>query len=333
MRITTKIEEEKKIGEFKPSSYQQALFDWITSGEGSAIVEAVAGSGKTTTIVQALELLPAGDYAIFLAFNRNIAEELKRRIPPQHEASTFHSAGLRAWKRVHPKCAIDERKMRNIIKKMMSAEEEAEIGDVINHLVSLAKQRGLGCLVPEVPQAWESLIDHFDLDVPSYMRNKIIEGARMALIESVKTAGAVIDFDDMLYMPVLLEAKPPQYDWVFIDEAQDTNGVRRALAKMMLKNTGRLIAVGDSHQAIYGFTGADSDAIDLIREEFQCETFPLSICYRSARNIVEAARAFVPEIESAEGAPDGIVLNTNFIDTPPAENDAILCRNTAPLVN
>lgn len=315
---------------FVPSAYQQALFDWIQNGEGSAIVEAVAGSGKTTTIVQALNLIPTDERAIFLAFNRAIAEELKARIPAHAQAATFHSAGLRAWKSQNHASRIDGNKVRHIIRDRFNYDDRAAYGDVVANLVSLAKQSGIGCLTPDIPQAWEGLIDHFDLIVDD--RDRVIQLAQKVLDESIRTSGQIIDFDDMIYMTIHDNVPTYRYDWVFVDEAQDTNGVRRELAKRLLKKTGRLVAVGDSHQAIYGFTGADSDAIELIRDEFDCETFPLSICYRSAKAIVNHAKAYVPEIESSDSAPEGIVKDTTYAETPPRDDDAILCRNTAPLV-
>ena len=318
--------------EFKPSKYQQDVFDWITTGEGSAIIEAVAGSGKTSTIVQALNLIPETKRAVFLAFNRSIAEELKARVPAHAHASTFHSAGFRAWKRVYPNCQLDERKVRKIIRSVMTLEAEASYGYAVASLVSLAKQRGIGCLAPDVQQSWDHLIDHYDVHIEYDKRNDAIDWARRVLRESINTAQYVIDFDDMIFMPVLRKASPFTYDWVFIDEAQDTNGVRRELAKMMLKKNGRLVAVGDSHQAIYGFTGADSDAMDLIKREFDCTVMPLSICYRSARSVVQEAQKIVSNIEASDAAPEGKVGQTTYDETTPGSADVILCRNIAPLV-
>jgi superfamily I DNA/RNA helicase len=63
-----------------PSPYQKAVFDFVQNGSGSAIVGAVAGSGKTTTIVQAVKLIPKDQSVLMLAFNKSIAEELNTRI-------------------------------------------------------------------------------------------------------------------------------------------------------------------------------------------------------------------------------------------------------------
>ena len=57
----------KKV--FKPSKYQQAIYDFITDGEGNTVIDAVAGSGKSTTIVNALNIIPQDRKILFLAFN------------------------------------------------------------------------------------------------------------------------------------------------------------------------------------------------------------------------------------------------------------------------
>lgn len=334
---------------FEPSQYQQAIFDWIVNGNGSAIIEAVAGSGKTTTIVQALDLISVEERAIFLAFNRSIAEELKNRVPAHTTAATFHSAGWRLWRRRYPRCQLDDRKVwkltREFIRTAISYGFEdssfpEETATVIAQLVGLAKMRGIGCLHPNIPESWQHIIDHHDIQVNGYSEDqphvpveRIIEYAQKILATSTEMADTFADFGDMIYMPVLRKLGGHEYDWVFIDEAQDTNEVRRELASMLLRGGGRLVAVGDSHQAIYGFTGADSDAMDLISRRFDCDILPLSICYRSAKNIVAEAQTLVPEIEANESSPDGIVKWTTFGETPPGDSDVILCRNTAPLVN
>lgn len=342
--MTAQVQQEGTVNEpepkqFKPSGYQLEIFEWIAIGSGSAIIEAVAGSGKTTTIVIALELIPKAEKTIFMAFNVKIVKELKLRVPTHARVATFHSAGLGALKKRYPSAKLDDDKVRKIIK----ADYEnlpTEVAGSVCQLVSLAKRRGLGCLHPDTNEAWQQLIDHYDvqvddwddetLDVPV---EQIINLARVALAKSIEEAKITIDFDDMIYMPVLLKLATHEYDWVFIDEAQDTNEVRRELAAMLLKRNGRLVAVGDSHQAIYGFTGADSDAMNLIGSRFGCKTMPLSICYRSDRRIVQVAQRIVPEIEARENAHEGLVKETDFDATPPCSSDAILCRNTAPLIS
>jgi superfamily I DNA/RNA helicase len=343
------------VSSFQPSKYQIALFDWIKSGQGSAVIEAVAGSGKTISIVKALELIPQSQKAIFLAFNKSIADELKEKVPSHTVAGTFHSVGFKAWRKYHPFCQVDDKKILNLVKENLTFTEMNIYGMFVRDLVNFAKQRGMLKLIPDTEQSWYDIIDHFDLSIAGPLQVTIagnhfyfsvagnnvidkdklvkeaIDAARYILRESINLSQKTIDFNDMLYMPLLNDLPLEQYDYVFIDEAQDTNSLRRELAARMTAN--RLIAVGDSHQAIYGFTGADSDAVRQIRDRFSCQTLPLSINYRSGKLIIVEARKYVPEIEPREDAPDGIVAETNFVATPPSHNDAILCRNVQPLVD
>ena len=142
-----------------------------------------------------------------------------------------------------------------------------------------------------------------------------------------------IDFDDMIYMPMVINASFKRYDYVFIDEAQDTSHVQRHLLNSMLKFRGRLIAVGDSSQAIYGFRGADSNSMNAIKEAFNATALPLSICYRCAKSIVTKAQTVNDQILPFEKNGEGKVrFQANYQPSDFGNKDAILCRNAAPIV-
>ena len=138
---------------------------------------------------------------------------------------------------------------------------------------------------------------------------------------------------------------------MFLDEAQDTNPSRRALALKMLKpKIGRMIAVGDPKQAIYGFTGADADAMRLIQKELGSITLPLNQTYRCPKAVVKMANQWVGDIEAMPEAPDGLVEHIDFVRDENGkdhegfwaltedgclhpQNDIILCRNVKPLID
>ena len=321
------------MSSFVPSAYQKAIYRFILDDDNNGIIEAVAGSGKTTTIVAGMGFIPVNQRAIFLAFNKNIAETLKGKMPVNGVASTFHSAGFRAWRQKHPKAELDDRKNRNILKKLITYEDNKRIGAGVLQLVDLAQQVGIPVLKPDNDDTWRELIDHFDVAVSSFDEEETIATVRTVLKRSIEEAESVVSFNDMLYMPIYEGLSLSTYDYIFIDEAQDTNNVRREMARKMVRSGSRLVAVGDTNQAIYGFTGADSDSMEKIKTAFQCQEFPLSICYRCGKAIVKEAQQYVSKIEASETASDGIVANTTFGETPPNSTDAILCRNTAPLID
>ncbi len=144
----------------------------------------------------------------------------------------------------------------------------------------------------------------------------------------------VIDYDDMIYMPLVLGLRPFQSDWVVIDEAQDTNPTRRLLAQRMLRPGGRLVAVGDRGQAIYGFTGTDNDSLEQIAHQFGCVRLPLTVTYRCPKAVVREAQKYVSHIEAHETAPEGRVVRYDYsqIMEHAEVGDAILCRFNKPLV-
>jgi len=332
---------------FVPSVQQQAAFDWVEKGRGNAILEAVAGAGKTTTLVKICALISEGNpraSVAFAAYNKKIADEIGAKLSgsgvdtKKVRAATFHSFGFSAWRYVAKGVKVEEKKMDAVV---VDLEVPEELREFTKALVSLAKQRAVGVLSRmDDLEVWYSIVDHFDME--ESLENPTAETVReavrwgwKALRESIRRNRDVIDFDDMIYAPLIHNVRMWQNDWVLVDEAQDTNPARRALAKKMLKPGGRLIAVGDPHQAIYGFTGADNDALDVIAREFACARLPLTVTYRCPKAVVEHARLLVSHISAHESAPEGAVegmAEGEFMKIVPGAADAILCRNTKPLV-
>lgn len=324
------------------SPYQDAVFAWGTAHRnksGALIVEAVAGSGKTTTVVEFVRrCVPTHHRVVFLAFNKPVATELSARLPSSAEAKTLNSLGFGAVRKAIGSVQIDDKKTFKLIDQLMQADGIEMPREAVREIASLVSKAKAHALVPvggkfkgyeATHERWGELIDRYDLDLGD---------VEIAIANRVLQAGldqrSIIDFDDQLYFVVALDLQCFQYDWIIVDEAQDVSHVQRLMLKKFLKPHGRLIAVGDSRQAIYGFRGADSDALDNLRKTFKADVLPLSITYRCARNIVESARRYMPSLEAAPNAPSGIVKNLAELDgdsLTPA--DMVLCRYTAPILS
>ena len=325
------------------SENQLAVFSAVADTRDSLSVVSVAGSGKTTTGVEIANRIDPELDAVYLAFNKRIVEELQRRLPPHVPAKTFHSALLRDYmqwlsKRTRQRPKVDAYKVRNIVADAINAgnldvEEGKLYSQAIGKLVAYAKSVGIGVLVPDSPEHWSELVEHFGMTLePGQEEDRLIVLSRRVLEENNRDV-VVIDFDDMLYLSLVHCVPLTRYDVVLIDEAQDTNGVQRALLSKMLNPGGRVIAVGDPCQAIYGFRGASTDAMALIERDFMCTKLTLSVSYRCARAIVEEARKFVHHIEASSTAPEGSVRTLNEWSTATfVSGDAVLCRLNAPLV-
>lgn len=282
-----------------PSEFQEAFFSALTTSTRSILLRACAGSGKTTTIVHATSLLPPHVLTVFLAFNKRIAEELEKRVPRSVQVGTFHSRGFRALGRSLPKSPkLNKDKTRDILKaatksKDLPWKDYETYSQFVVKLVSLAKSAGIGALVPNERPEWEKLVDHFALTLDSGGEiDRALTLASRALDESNEDISTV-DFDDMLYLALLRNITFDKASFVFIDEAQDTNSVQRALLPKMLAPQGRLIAVGDEMQSIYGFRGADASAMEELRFAFSMLDLPLSICYRCSKAVISEAQKYL----------------------------------------
>ena len=346
---------------FVPSPYQQAVFDWTARGHGSAIVTAVPGSGKTTTMVKAMAFMPKHYRSIkLLAFNAAIAKELQERLaeeefvkdlrargldPANFSASTFNSLGFGVVRKHLERLGVrnvktDADKLRHLAKAMFLPHDPSgyeTYADFAIKLVNLAKGDGIGTLSPDTPATWTRLIEHHDLymDVEGADETIGVEYARDLLRRSNETARTgFLDFNDQLYLVLLWKLRPWQNDFLGVDEAQDVNPVKLALMRLALRPGGNLLAVGDRMQAINGFTGASVNALDEIKEKFDAIELPLTVSYRCSQAVVRNAQAIVPYLEAFAGAPEGSVQTLKLNDALSllTERDAILCRQTAPLV-
>jgi DNA helicase-2/ATP-dependent DNA helicase PcrA len=312
---------------FTPSSHQLAIFNFVQFFDDHLVVEAVAGSGKTTTIIKALELIPDDKRVLFLAFNKHIVETLKTRVPLHVQVATLNGFGWQILRPTmnNPKINVD--KTKNIFwYDILGEKERKEFGQhcsAVCKLVSLFKAYGME---DPRPKDVEFLVDHYDIETD-------MKGISYALQAHKIGHGKprVVDFDDQLYLPIVRGLPIPRYDVVFVDETQDLNPIQIEMVKRI---KGRLIAVGDSKQAIYGFRGADPEAMQHVIDAFHATTLPLSICFRCAKNIVVKAQEVVPYIEYAKDQIEGTVETMKAKDYRKVvtEKDFVLCRTTAPLV-
>jgi DNA helicase-2/ATP-dependent DNA helicase PcrA len=331
-------------GQMNWSPFQNAIFEAVEKTNDSLIIEAVAGSGKTSTIVEAIKHVPPTQTVVFLAFNKTIADELKRRITaPNARCMTLHAAGFSAWRKYLGgnswECKVDSNKTQNIVKETLDSGDRFRYGGEMSKLIGLAKGAGIvplshketyTGLVEDDDAVWEDMIDFYELD----RDNCSLELAREVLGLSIEYSTTVINYDDMLYQPIISSAIFDKSDVIFLDESQDVNGIQMEIVDRMRKPTSRVIAVGDRHQSCYGFRGALSDSMDRIAARFKCRSLPLSISYRCPKAVVKKAQEFVSHIQSHESAEEGLVVEgvpkwplNNFRST-----DSIICRNSKPLI-
>jgi superfamily I DNA/RNA helicase len=307
-------------------------------------LRARAGTGKSATVLELVD-----DYtrefptheATLCAFGNAAAAELKAKLEKRGHtdwrrisAATIHSLGYGLVKFVF-KPKVEEHKVRDLL-DAQNSDVCREHSATICRLVSYAKLEGFG-FFPDTQvgdlSAWYRIADHYDIngfDDTSVLDEVI--GACQHIYRLSLAQTDVVDFDDMILFPLVKNLRVKfQKDLLVVDEAQDTGRARQALIRKFVKPRGTLIVVGDDRQGIFGFAGAQSDALDQLIQGLDMAVLPLTVCWRCPQAVIREAQALVPDIEWAPGAPQGSVergpLPEQLLPT-----DAILCRNTAPLI-
>lgn len=245
----------KKEENYELSNYQLAILDFINNGNGNLVVEATAGSGKSYTLIKCVEEIPGDKRILLSAFNRDIANVLKRKAKdmPNVNVCTLHSLGLQMLQRNYPneELALDEFKYKSYLNtniKTLSSINTYELSkrDFARYMNNIEDFINFGrCYLCETVKDLDFIADRYDIDT-------IADEKEIALdvLEYGKHNLSQIDYTDMIWLPNVLFCKPIglQYDWIFIDEAQDLSVCQREIVLKCRKINTRMVLVGDSEQ-------------------------------------------------------------------------------------
>lgn len=334
--------------EFIPSPFQQDAFDWAVYGEGNAVMKAVAGSGKTTTIVKMLDLLPRNIRILFVAFNKEIVRALVSKVRAAGYTNvtvkTLNAAGYVVVRKYEGFRDLRTDKVLDIMTEFWPISRDA-VKDPVARSNNRVKRMAMKKIVEMVKATLTDynsqeqvleLIEKYHIDVDEQMEQELIERLPYVM-EKNNSDLEFVDFNDQCYLPVIspaLQNKFDQYDFILCDEFQDFNRCNIEFIIKCLAPGGRVIAVGDQRQSIMGFRGADMHAIQDATERLNAKVLPLSISYRCPKSHVERVHHVAPEIQPAENAIEGVI---EFLKYPQMlekvkEGDMVLCRTNAPLV-
>ncbi len=258
----------------KPSKYQQKILDWLAQGNGNATCNAVAGSGKTTTLKLAAGKLQSMGYQPkdikVIVFGKENSRYLIAKFGREWRNSiqTLHSVGFRVLQKEIGQFRRDERvvssKYRRIAeqKKLIPRKTKKRTyeGSLISskaisrveHFLTLIDLARL-TLSDLSAESIESIVYHHNLEgihnfkrVSKAIANILIEGQEQAINDHR------IDFTDMVWLPYewCLNEKSwfQTYQFVLVDEAQDLNAAQLELSLMLAGDRGRMLYVGDPRQ-------------------------------------------------------------------------------------
>ena len=291
---------------------QRAAVEYI---DGPSLVIAGAGSGKTRVLTYKIAyLLSQGmkPWSIMaLTFTNKAAREMKERIGKlvgndlaQHlYMGTFHSIFSRILRAEAEHIGFnnnftiyDESDSRSLIKaivKEMGLDEKKYKPAAVHAKISMAKNNLMSAA------AYESDAAIFEQNKRAQMPE--VGKIFVAYVQRCKQANAM-DFDDLLTLTYQLFREhedirhkyAARFDYVLVDEYQDTNHVQMSIVMQLCQEKQRVCAVGDDSQSIYSFRGANIDNILNYQRQFQgTRLFKLEQNYRSTQTIVEAANSLI----------------------------------------
>lgn len=342
--------------QYPPTEEQNIIRYAARYTSDNIIVQALAGAAKTSTLeLVASEL--TGQPILCVAFNKRIAEEMAKRLPSHCVCKTLNSIGHTAWGQFTGKrLSLAKGKMGDILKSFsFSARERDEISELWGEIIKLSSRAKLYGYVPEGRfdeavhlVSREALEEVFADEEYSDWAWKLLD---TMLTESIKQAyNGLIDFDDQLYMSTLFGAQLPRFPVVLADEVQDLSPLNHYMLTRLV--TKRLIAVGDEYQSIYGFRGAVSDSMSVLRQRFQMKEYRLSVSFRCPKAVVRMARKRAPYMQWSDFAIEGEIIDLAGWQVPDRAGDtsgrtivkpstwgadlfppgcAVICRNNAPL--
>jgi superfamily I DNA/RNA helicase len=223
---------------FAVTPQHEAIFAWVADpapAQPALIIDAVAGSGKSSTLIEILRRLPATSSAAFLAFNKSAATEIEEKAKragldnSNVQFRTLNAFGFRALTTSNRRVNVDSGIVRRRLARHVGAWEEKTFASMVAKLVGAAKSQGLipraaklpkKGLVDDSDQTWRSLMTQFQIDPPGDdwgLVDKAIGLARTVLAEGLRDLNT-IDFDDQIYLPWALDIPLPRVDWLLVDE-------------------------------------------------------------------------------------------------------------------
>ena len=320
----------------KSPTQEQENFLATANTSGSIALIGRAGCAKTTTLAQWTQLCRKS--GISTSFSKSTTQELAIKISSRFPAKTCHSICFTTLKGAGKGVNLDKNKMYDLVKTLSNENDiPFELQGEIRSLACMAKVYGIqpdsfgpDGLTLDEPSQWADLADMYDIEFSDEILHWSQEAVRLS--NQAFFASGSIDFDDMLYIPLIFHGyRFPRVPVLVADEVQDFNMLQHEMVRRCLLPGGRLIGAGDDRQAIYAFRGALSDSYgDLIRR-FNMQSYPLTISFRCPQEVIKVAQTYVPDIQAAESAIQGSVLypsTLSLVDVP----KTVLCRNNAPLM-
>ena len=325
------------------SKEQEDIFEYAQKGPFNMVIQAVAGAGKTTTLIECANRIDSDKRILMLAHNRSTRDTLKERIgnKPNVRIFTLHGLAYRMFSEHFEKePKINEEKYREYINKNLS-----DIAGFKFESLSHQKKMMYKANVFDILDKARYNLKQSEKEIKKLAEKKYgytLVSNEAETVSKILKWGAenldVVDFQDLLWLPSQIGYYTKKYvaDVIMLDEAQDASLAQQDIVKRCFMRQTRLMAFGDRDQTINNWCGSDIESFEHLHDsnEFRrpAVDFPLTTNYRCGKNIIEYAKQFTDNpIKARNDAEDGVVRHEASLNDV-ANGDMILCRNVAPLM-
>lgn len=329
---------------FNFSDEQKAIFDFAEHGIQNMIVQAVAGAGKTTTLVECANRIKPDKKVMLLAHNRSTRDTLVEKIGDKKNIKvyTIHGLAYRMFvEHFEFNPNIDDNKYRNYINKNID-----EIGSDVYFSLSKNSRMIYKSNVFDLLNKARHNLKKSERELKRLAEKKynmILVADECAFVNKILEWGFnktdVVDFQDLLWYPSQYGYFTKIYtsDIIMLDEAQDASIAQQDVISRCFKRETRMFSFGDKDQLINSWAGSDTDSFDHLKDTTQFRRdsveFPLTTNYRCGTRIIAYAKQYTNNnIHAKDGAQEGSVnFETHINDIK--NGDMVLCRNISPLMD
>jgi DNA helicase-2/ATP-dependent DNA helicase PcrA len=241
--------------------------------------------------------------------------------------TTMHKIGYAAVRQRFGSVKMDEYKVSQVISQVLGEPLDVIMGGDFARLTNAVEGLVTAVKLTGIPTDVE---DHQDRTYVRILLEEVVErygldwgtdpdqtcDVALKVIDVCKEPNGVIDFNDQIWLPMIHQLPMDRADLALGDEGQDWNRPQQWLAGRMAK---RLVMAGDSNQAIYGFTFADTEGMATLKKELErskvgCIELPLTYTRRCSKAIVAAANEYVPDFMAFETNREGSVNDDEYPD-------------------
>lgn len=284
----------------------EAQEEAINTVEGQLIVIACPGSGKTTTMIRRIHHMTAEcgilpENILMITFTAAAAKEMKQRYEKQYgkDEVTFCT--------IHSLCLAILRKFRGLTNENIMTDQQHFFYNALKKNKEIRdKDEFIKLLLTDISVLKNNSIN-IDEFVPQCTEDKVLFEKLYNQYEEYKEKMELIDFDDMLIQAYdcmkhdkgCLEWLREKYQYIQVDEYQDTNFLQRDIVYMLAGDNGNLAVVGDDDQSIYGFRGARPEVMLKFKEHYPDVKFiRMNTNYRSCKGIIQLADKLIKRNQS-----------------------------------